>query len=320
MIKTLFTEKLGVKYPIVAGTMMYISKPEFTAAASNAGGLGVLASAIYKNPDELRDAIKETKDLTDKPFAVNINLFPGLKPTDNKKHTDVVIEEGVKIIETSGHSAPTDLVGSFKEGGVTWIHKCVGVKYAIKVREMGADMVTVVGYENGGSTGKFEICTLVLVPTVVDAVDIPVIGGGGVSDGRGVAAILSLGATATIIGTRIMLTDECPIHDGLKKAFLEATELDTLMVGRPYGAAHRVWNNKAARNVAELETQDAAPNEIFSAMAGANSKKMYDEGDLDVGIISTGQGVGMIKEILPIKDLFDRMMEEAETSLKGPVA
>jgi nitronate monooxygenase len=312
MIKTKITEMLGVKYPIVGGCMMWITTPEFVASISNAGGLGILASAIYKSKEEFADAIDRVQELTDKPYAVNINLFPALAPVDNKEYVEVLVDKGVKIVETSGHSAPADLCGQFKEAGMTWIHKCVGVRYALKVQEMGADIVTVVGYENGGATGRLDIGTLVLVPRVVEAVDLPVIGGGGVSDGHGLLAVLALGAEAVIIGTRILATKEAPIHDNLKQALVQASELDTMLIMRSIHATHRVWTNAAAQKCAELEEQNADPMEIFEVVGGAKTKVMYDEGDLDAGVISCGQGVGLTHDIPSMQELFDRMMGEAE--------
>ncbi|MHA2041086.1 MAG: NAD(P)H-dependent flavin oxidoreductase [Candidatus Thorarchaeota archaeon] len=207
MIKTKVTEMLGCKYPIIAGTMARISSPEFTAAASNAGACAVLASANFKTPDALRDAIKRTQSLTDRPFAVNINLFPALMPQDKlEDYVDATLDEGVKIIETSGHKAPEDLVPKFRDGGAIWIHKCAGVRYAKKGASLGADIVTVVGYENGGATGILDIGTMVMTPSVVDALDVPVIAGGGITDGRGIAAALALGAEGVIMGTRLPST------------------------------------------------------------------------------------------------------------------
>ncbi|MEJ2716713.1 MAG: nitronate monooxygenase, partial [Deltaproteobacteria bacterium] len=170
MFQTKITEMLGIKYPILGGTMMWITTADFTAAISNAGGLGVLASAIYQSREEFADAIDRVHDLTDKPFAVNINLFPMMRPIDNHEYLDVLFEKGVKIVETSGHAAPEELCGRFKEAGLLWIHKCVGLRYALKVQDMGADIITVVGYENGGATGKLDIGTLVLVPRVAEAI------------------------------------------------------------------------------------------------------------------------------------------------------
>jgi len=247
MFKTKITEMLGIEYPIVGGTMMSITTAAFSAAISNAGGLGVLASAIYQSRESFGEALDELIELTDRPFAVNLNLFPMMRPIDNNDYLDVLLEKGVKIVETSGHSAPEELCARFKEAGLTWIHKCVGLRYALKVQEMGADIVTVVGYENGGATGKLDVGTLVLVPRVVESLNVPVIGGGGVSDGRGLVAILALGAQGVIIGTRLLATREAPIHEKLKEALINASELDTMLVMRSIGATHRVWNNTAAK-------------------------------------------------------------------------
>jgi len=311
MFRTKITDILGIKYPIVGGTMMWISDAEFTASVSNAGGLGILCSAMFSSREDFSAAVERLQELTDKPFAVNLNLFPMMRPVDNNVYLDVLIEKGVKIVETSGHSAPADLCKRFKQAGMTWIHKCVGLRYALKVQEMGADIVTVVGYENGGATGKLDIGTLVLVPRAVEALDVPVIGGGGVSDGRGIVALLALGVGAVIMGTRLLLTKEAPIHDTLKQALIDATELDTMLVMRSVGATHRVWANAAARRCAELEAGQADLQELIRIAAGDKARKMYSEGDIDLGIISCGQGVGMARDIPTVRELLDRIMSEA---------
>jgi NAD(P)H-dependent flavin oxidoreductase YrpB (nitropropane dioxygenase family) len=313
MIKTRVTEMLGCKYPIIAGTMARISNPEFVAAASDAGACAVLASANYKSPDDLRDAIRKTQSLTRQPFAVNINLFPALMPQDKlEDYVDATLAEGAKIIETSGHKAPEDLVPKFKNGGAIWIHKCAGVRYALKGASLGADIVTVVGYENGGATGVLDIGTMVMAPSVVDALYIPVIVGGGITDGRGVAAAFALGAEGVIMGTRMMATKECPIHDNLKQAFVQAKETDTVLALLSVKNTHRFWNNKAAQHVIELERENAPLFKLIEAASGEKAQKMYDEGDIDLGVISCGQGVGLVKDIPTIKELLDRIMNETE--------
>jgi nitronate monooxygenase len=313
MIETKITKMLGIKYPIIGGTMMWLSTADYVAAMSNAGGLGVLASAIYQSREEFAAAIDRLNQLTDQPFAVNINLFPSMRPIDNDDYVDVLIDKGVKIVETSGHSAPEELCGRFKDAGMTWIHKCVGVRYAQKVEKMGADVVTVVGYENGGATGKLDIGTLVLVPRVAESVSVPVIGGGGVSDGRGLLAVLALGAEGVIVGTRLLLTQEAPIHDHVKQALLDATELDTQLIMRSLGATHRVWNNEAAAKCLEVENNQGGLEDVLAVVSGQKAKTMYDTGDTTCGIIACGQGVGLAKDLPTIKELFDRIMTEAES-------
>lgn len=316
MFKTKVTEMLNIKYPIFCGNMMNISYPEFTAACSNAGALGIMASVMYRKPEPLREALRELMSLTDQPFAVNINLFPMLKPVKQIDLVKAMIEEGVKIIETSGHQAPEKYIPLFKEHDIIWIHKCAGVRYAKKAASLGADIVEVVGWENGGATGKFDIGTLVLTPATVDAIDIPVVGGGGISDGRGLVAILALGAEGGLIGTRLLTTKECPIHENLKQALLNATIYDTNLIMRTVGATHRVWTNEAAQRVLEIEESKGDQSEIFNAAAGAKSKLMYEEGDLTAGIIACGQGVGLIDDIPTVKELIERIMKEAEESVK----
>jgi nitronate monooxygenase len=312
MLQTKITEMFGIQYPIVVGTMMSLARAEMAAAASNAGALGILASAMYRSKEEFRDEIRKLKGMTDKPFAVNLNLFPMRSPVDNREYMEVIFEQGVKIVETSGHRAPDDLAKDLKAHGVILVHKCVGVRYALKAQSIGADVVTVVGYENGGATGALDVTTLCLVPRVVDALQIPVIGGGGVSDGRGLLALLALGAQGVIIGTATLVAEECPIHPRLKQALIEATELDTMVIMRTIGNSHRAWTNETARKVADLEKEQAGLEAIVQAAGGDKARKMYQEGDLNAGVISCGQGVGLVKKVMPMKDIIEGIVHQAD--------
>ncbi len=309
--QTNVTELLGIKYPIIGGAMMWISTPEFTAAISNAGGLGILASAMFESGEELGHAIERVFELTDKPFAVNLNLFPTMRPVENDDYLDVLVEKGVKIVETSGHSVPAEWCRRFKESRLIWMHKCTGSRYARRVEQMGADIITVVGYENGGATGKLDIGTLVLVPRVVESVKVPVIGGGGVCDGKSFLAVLALGAEGAIMGTRLLTTQEAPIHDNLKQALINAQELDTMLIMRSVGSTRRIWTNAAALKCAELEAGQCEPAELLEVAAGAKGKKMYEEGALDVDILPCGQCVGLCHDLPTVAKLFDRVASEA---------
>ncbi len=312
MIKAGITEMLGIKYPLVSGTMMSISNADYVAAVGEAGGLGILASTIYTSKDDFSAAIDRIRQITDKPFAVNINLSPAMTNIDNDIYVDVMIEKGVNIVETSGRSAPEKLRDRFKKAGMTWIHKCAGVRYARKARDLGADIIATVGYENGGATGNFDISTLVLVPAVVDAVNVPVIGGGGVSDGRGVLAILALGAQGVIMGTRMLATRECPIHDNLKQALLNAGELDTMLILKSIGMGFRVWTNTAAQKCETIVKEGGDSDDAFSMVAGEKARQMYAFGDVNMGVLFCGQGVGLIHDIPTVKELFERLMAEAK--------
>lgn len=316
MLKTKITEMLGIEAPILGGTMMDLSRAPFVAAISNAGALGIVASAIFKKPADLRDELRRVRDLTDRPFAVNINLFPMLAPPDNRAFVEVLVEQGVTIVETSGFGAPVELIDLFKQAKLTWIHKCVGVRYARKVAALGADAVTVVGYENGGATGNLNVTTLVLVPATVDAVSIPVIGGGGVADGRGLAAILALGAEAAIVGTRFMLSDECPVHPALKRALCEASELDTGLIMQSLNFAHRVLLNEPAKKVQELEARGAGLAELMPHVSGRAAAKMYETGDLTAGTVSCSQAVGLMRKVMPVKDIVAELVADADAQAR----
>jgi NAD(P)H-dependent flavin oxidoreductase YrpB (nitropropane dioxygenase family) len=311
-MRTRLTELLDIKLPIVGGTMMDLSTPDFVVAICEAGALGVVASASYRSEQAFREALREVRRRTDAPFAVNLNLFPAMEKLDNLRYLEHLVAEGVGIVETSGFAPPPELVERFKQHGLIWLHKCVGVRYAKKAESLGADAVTVVGYENGGATGNLNVTTLVLVPATVDAVKIPVIGGGGVVDGRSLLAVLSLGACGAIVGTRLLLSEECPVHPQLKQALLEATELDTDIIMRSVGFAHRVWMNQAARQVQELEARGAALAEIYPLVSGEATRRMVQTGELQVGTLSCSQGVGTIREIKPVRAILEEMVAQAE--------
>lgn len=312
MFKTRMTERLKIEYPIVGGAMMHLSTPRFVAAMSEAGCLGVMASAMYRTKEDFRTAVREVKGLTKKPFACNLNLFPAMRQVDNNDFLEVLLDEGVKIIETSGHKAPEELAGKFKAAGVTWIHKCVGLRYARKAVALGADMITVVGYENGGATGVLDLGTFVLIPRVAGELKVPVIGGGGVADGRGLVAALALGAEGVIIGTRFLFSEECPIHQNLKQALCAAQETDTVLVMRTLGNTHRVWRNAVADKILELEAAKAGLTEIVAAAAGEKDKAMFEGGDVNRGTISCGQGIGLINKVMPVRAIVEEIMSEAK--------
>ncbi len=313
--KTRVTELFGIKYPIVGGTMMHVSKPEFVAAISNAGALGMMASAMYESQDEFRQAVRRVRELTNKPFGVNLSLFPAMRPIDNDLYAEVILQEHVPIVETSGHRPPEDLLARLKAGGVKTMHKCVSVRHALSAQKAGVEAVTVFGTEGGGHIGEVGLTTMVLVPTAVDALNIPVIAAGGIVDGRGLVAALALGAEGVTVGTRLLVTTECPIHDNLKRALASATELDTLPVLGTLRNTVRAWKNPAALKVAELESKQAELGEILSVVAGTATKRMYEGGDLDAGVIPCSQSIGLVHEIKPVAQVIEGMMLEASEIL-----
>jgi len=310
------TRLFGIKYPIVGGCMMNVSKPEFVAAISNAGALGMMASAMYERQDEFREAVRKVRALTPKPFGVNLSLFPAMRPIDNNLYADVILEEHVPIVETSGHRPPEDLLARLKAGGVKTMHKCVSVRHALSAQKVGVDAVTVFGSEGGGHIGDVGLTTMTLVPRAVELLNVPVLAAGGIVDGRGLLAVLALGAEGVTIGTRLLVTKECPIHENLKQALVAASELDTLPILGSLQNTVRAWKNTAAMKVAELESQHADMSQILSVVSGAATKQMYEGGDVNGGVIPCSQSIGLVHEIKPLAEVIEEMMHEAAAALE----
>jgi NAD(P)H-dependent flavin oxidoreductase YrpB (nitropropane dioxygenase family) len=311
MFKTRVTELFGIEHPIVGGCMMHISGPEFVAAVSNAGALGMMASAMFDTQDKFRQAVRRTKSLTGKPFGVNLSLFPALRPIDNDLYVEVILEEGVPVVETSGQRPAEDLLARLKEGGVKTMHKCVAPRHALSAQRAGVDAVTIFGSEGGGHIGDIGLATMALVPRTTDLLDVPLLAAGGIADGRGLLAALGLGADGVTIGTRLLATEECPIHDNLKRALLAATEMDTLPI---LGSLHntvRAWKNAAALRVAEIEARQGDMWEILSLVAGTETKRMLEGGDVDAGVIACSQSIGLVREIRPVAEVIHCMVQEA---------
>ena len=317
MFETRVTRLFGIKYPIVGGCMMHVSRPEFVAAISNAGALGMMASAMYAGQDEFRQAVQKVRNLTDKPFGVNLSLFPALRPIDNNLYADVILQEHVPIVETSGHRPPEDLLARLKTGGVKTMHKCVSVRHALSAQKAGVDAVTVFGSEGGGHIGEIGLTTMTLVRRAVKSLNVPVLAAGGIVDGRGLLAALALGADGITIGTRLLVTVECPIHDNLKRALASATEVDTLPILGSLQNTVRAWKNPAAIKVAELESQHADLSKILSVVAGTATKQMYADGDLNAAVIPCSQSIGIVNEIRPVAEVIEEMMREATQTLSA---
>ncbi|WP_082232810.1 NAD(P)H-dependent flavin oxidoreductase [Halobacillus massiliensis] len=314
-MKTRITERLGIQYPIICGGMFQVGRAELAAAVSEAGGLGTITSKTQGTPENLRKEIQKVKALTDKPFAVNLNLFPSQSATPNDEFIEVMVEEDVKIVETSGRS-PKEIMPLLKEQGFIVLHKVPGVKYAVSAEKLGVDAVIIVGNETGGHPGMSDVGSLVMLPRVADSVNIPIIAGGGFSDGRGLVSAMALGAEGILMGTRFMATKEAPVHDNVKNWMVAADETNTIVVQRNIGSPSRVALNEVSKEVDRLEQEGATLEDLLPLITGQRSKSVYFEGDLDGGIWSCGQAVGLVKEVLSIKELFMQMEEEAKQSLQ----
>jgi nitronate monooxygenase len=314
-LRTRITDLFGIRYPIVGGCLMHLSGPDFVAAISNAGALGMLASAMYDSQDSFRQALRRLRELTANPFGVNLSLHPAVRPIDNDEYVHVLLQEGVRIVETSGHRPPADLYARLKAGGITVMHKCVSVRHAVSAQVAGADVVTVFGSEGGGHIGELGLSTLVLTPRAADSLAVPVLAAGGIADGRGLAAALALGASGVTIGTRLLLTDECPIHPALKEALLAATEQDTVPVLASLRNTMRAWRNAAAENLLALEARQAGLAEILTVAGGERTKRMFRDGPGAPGVMACSQAVGLISRLRPVAEVIAVMAADAEALL-----
>ncbi|THH11032.1 hypothetical protein EW145_g938 [Phellinidium pouzarii] len=282
--------------------MQWVGVPQLAAAVSNAGGL-----------DALRVAIRATRKLTDKPFGVNITILPSINPPDYAGYARAAVEEGVRVFETAG-SNPGKLVNYLKENGCTVIHKCTTIRHAKSASRHGVDMLSIDGFECAGHPGEDDIGGLVLLARAAQELDIPYIASGGIADGRGLAAVLALGAAGANMGTRFMCTVESPIHQNIKEQIVRSTELDTVHIFRTLNNTARVYANKVAKEVVSIERRPGGAKfeDVRELVAGARGRLVYEEGDVDRGIWSAGISVGLIHDIPTCDALLSRIEREAE--------
>lgn len=299
---------LGIKYPIFQGGMAWVSDSKLAAAVSNAGGLGIIAGANAP-ASYIRNEIKETKKLTDKPFGLNIMLL-----SDNADElADIAIEEGVKVI-TTGAGNPGKFMERWKQAGIIVIPVVASVALAKRMERCGADAIIAEGCEAGGHIGK--LTTMVLLPQVVDAVNIPVIGAGGIADGRGIAAAFALGASGIQVGTRFLVSEECQIHDNYKNAVIKSKDIDTVVTGRCTGHPVQVLKNKLAKEYLKLEKNNVSFDKLEELGRGALKKAVVD-GDIENGSLMAGQISGMLKKVQTSKEIIEEMFNKYEEIKKN---
>ncbi len=311
MFKTRITDLFGIEYPIIQGGMMWISRAELVAAVANAGCLGIITAFTFPTPEELAAEIKKTKKLTDKPFGVNIALLPSLRPVDIDGYLNTVIDEGIKIVETAGRS-PEPYMERLKAAGIKVIHKCTAVRFARTAQRIGCDAVSIDGFECAGHPGEEDVTSLILIPLTADAVEIPVVASGGFGDGRGLVAALALGAEAVNMGTRFMATKEAPGHPKVKDWLVQASERDTLLLLRSFRNTMRALKNPTSEKVLELEKQGADIHQLESLISGRIGLKLLETGDIENGLLSAGQVIGLVHDIPTVKELIDKIIKEAE--------
>ena len=316
-MKTRITELFGIEHPIIQGGMHYVGFAELAAAVSNAGGLGVITGLTQKTPTDLANEIAKCRDLTDKPFGVNLTFLPTLAQPDYPGYVKAIIEGGVKIVETAGRN-PQQVLPFLKEAGVKVIHKCTSVRHSLKAQSIGCDAVSVDGFECGGHPGEDDIPNMILLPRAADELEIPFVASGGMADARSLVASLSLGAEGMNMGTRFIATQEAPVHENVKAALVAATELDTRLIMRPLRNTERVLSNEAVERLLEKERQlgaDLKFEDIIDEVAGVYPKVMT-EGAMDAGAWSCGMVAGLINDIPTCKELIDRIMSDADAIIK----
>ena len=320
-MKTAITEMFGIQHPIIQGGMHYVGFAEMAAAVSNAGGLGIITGLTQGTPEKLADEIARCKDMTDKPFGVNLTFLPSLNPPDYPGLVKAIIEGGVKVVETAGRN-PEQVLPHLKDAGIKVIHKCTSVRHSLKAQSIGCDAVSVDGFECGGHPGEDDIPNMILLPRAADELEIPFVASGGMADARSLVAALAMGAEGMNMGTRFIATKEAPVHDNVKKAILAASELDTRLVMRPLRNTERVLNNDAVERLLKIEQEkgeDLKFEDIYEQVAGVYPRIM-SEGDMDAGAWSCGMVAGLISDIPTCQELIDRIMSEAEAIIRQRLA
>jgi len=309
-IRTRITDLLGIDQPIVQGGMMWVGTAELAAAVSNAGGLGILTALTQPDPDALRREIDRMRSMTDKPFGVNLTILPSLSPPPYAEYRRAIIDCGVKIVETAGHK-PQEHIDDLKSHGIRVIHKCTAVRHALAAERMGADAISIDGFECAGHPGEDDIPGLVLIPAAADKVKIPMLASGGFGDGRGLVAALALGADGINMGTRFCATREAPIHDNIKQAIVAGDERSTALIFRSYRNTARVARNGITAQVIENETAGLPFEKIAHLVKGVRGKEGLDQGDPEHAIWTAGLVMGLINDVPSVAELIERIVGDA---------
>jgi NADH:quinone reductase (non-electrogenic) len=320
-MKTRITELFGIEHPIIQGGMHYVGFAEMASAVSNAGGLGIITGLTQKTPADLANEIARCKDMTDKPFGVNLTFLPTVNSPDYPGYIRAIIEGGVKIVETAGNN-PAPFLPHFKDAGIKVIHKCTSVRHSVKAQNVGCDAISVDGFECGGHPGEDDIPNFILLPRAAEELTIPFVASGGMADGRSLVAALAMGAEGINMGTRFIATREAPVHEKVKQALVAASELDTRLVMRPLRNTERVLTNAAVERLLEKERRlgaDIKFEDIIEEVAGVYPRIMM-EGDMEAGAWSCGMVAGLIHDIQTCKELIDRIMAQANAIIRERLA
>ena len=317
MLKTRITDLFGIEHPVIQGGMQWVGYAELVSAVSNAGALGILTALTQPSPEDLAKEIDRTREMTDKPFGVNLTVLPTINPPPYEEYAQAIVGSGVKIVETAGRS-PEPFMELFKEYDVKVIHKCTSVRHALKAQSVGVSAITIDGFECAGHPGEDDIPSLVLLPQAAEALDVPVAGCGGFSDAKSMVAALALGGEAIVMGTRFMATQEAGIHQNVKEKMTEADELSTNLMFRTMHNTARVFKNSISDQVVEIESTGSATFEdVKDLVAGQRGRVVFEEGDLEHGIWSAGISVARVKDVPTCKQMVARLVSEAEEIIDG---
>lgn len=310
VLRTRFTDLFDMTHPIMQGGMQWVGTPPLVSAVANAGALGFLTALTFPTPEALVRAIEQCRNLTDRPFGVNLTILPAISPPPYAEYRQAIIEAGIGIVETAGHN-PQEHIAQFKQHGVKIIHKCTAVRHALSAERMGADAISIDGFECAGHPGEDDVPGLVLIPATVARVKVPVIASGGIADGRGLVAALALGAEGVNMGTRFLATREAPIHESFKQALVEGDERSTDLIFRTYRNTSRVARNAISQAVIEAERAGKPFGEIAELVKGARGKEGLTTGNLDHGVWTAGMVQALIHDIPPANELVRHIIAEA---------
>ncbi len=319
MLRTRFCDAFGVDYPIVQGGMQWVGRAELTSAVANAGGLGFLTALTQPSPEALAAEIERCRGMTDKPFGVNLTILPAIDPPPYAEYRDVIIDSGIKIVETAGFN-PADHLPDFRAAGIKVLNKCTSVRHAVKAQELGVDGVSIDGFECAGHPGEDDTPGLVLIPAAATKVEIPMIASGGFGDARGLVAALALGADGINMGTRFLATAEAPVHEKIKQQLVANSERDTDLIFRPLRNTSRVAKNSVSQEVVRVLDEGGAFADVRHLVSGQEGKKVFEQGDPEVGVWSAGMVQGLIEDIPTVAELIDRIATDAEKLVTGRLA
>lgn len=312
MIRTRITELFNIERPIVQGGMQWVGRAELAAAVANAGGLGLLTSLTQPTPEALASEIRRCRAMTSRPFGVNLTVFPTMNSPDYSAYARVIVEEGIKIVETAGTQAVVEQWDIFKTAGIKIIHKCTSVRHAVSAERKGVDAVSIDGFECAGHPGEDDIPGLILIPAAADKLRIPILASGGFGDGRGLVAALALGADGINMGTRFCATVEAPIHAGIKNAIVANDERATELLFRSYRNTARVAKNSVAIEAVRIEREGKPFEAIAHLVKGLRGREGLELGDPEHGIWTAGMVQGLIHDVPTVQELMDRIISQAK--------